>query len=357
MHAAQLSRGSSRNSLRQLAHRARALIGQLRNLLRLFRLGCFLLRFCAAVTNLVHLALRVNQRGRNTASLGREARGGVEIHNVEDVRALRRVRYLDQRRNPSLGGRGLNLLAHRLDRRLVLENDLLALHSRRDFRKPVVAKDHVKCALDHRRGVIRFQPAEHGPDLAQKLLLALDDLGRGHRRPIYRQIEDIAIERRENLTARVVLHIARYRQVAAHFEREERIAADRRRPMKAAVLQRPFTVGFSGATDFNYVGDTAATFVEAALRAPEGAHVFNLHGESVEVQHILDTIARFEPEGARGLSVNGPALPIPPALESSALGRTLPGLPHTRLEDGIGETLRRFRELAEAGRLDTRDLD
>jgi nucleoside-diphosphate-sugar epimerase len=127
--------------------------------------------------------------------------------------------------------------------------------------------------------------------------------------------------------------------------------------MKAAVLQRPFTVGFSGATDFNYVGDTAAAFVEAALRAPEGAHVFNLHGDSVEVQHILDTIARFAPEGARGLSIAGPALPIPPALESSALGRTLPGLPHTSLEDGIGETLRRFRDLAEAGRLDTRDLD
>ena len=127
--------------------------------------------------------------------------------------------------------------------------------------------------------------------------------------------------------------------------------------MKAAVLGRPFEVAFSGATDFNYVADTAAAFVEAALRAPEGAHVFNLHGDSVQVQHILDTIARFEPEGAQGLGITGPELPIPPALEGSALERALPGLPHTSLEDGIRETLDRFRALRDAGRLDTRDLD
>jgi len=127
--------------------------------------------------------------------------------------------------------------------------------------------------------------------------------------------------------------------------------------MKAAVLGRPFEVAFSGATDFNYVADTAAAFVEAALRAPEGAHVFNLHGDSVQVQHILDTIARFEPEGAKGLGITGPELPIPPALEGSALERALPGLPHTSLEDGIRETLDRFRALRDAGRLDTRDLD
>lgn len=126
--------------------------------------------------------------------------------------------------------------------------------------------------------------------------------------------------------------------------------------MKAAVLRRPFTISFSGRTDFNFVGDTAEAFVAAALRAPQGAKVYNLHGDSVDVQTILETIARFEPEGARGLEVKGAALPIPPALEGSALNRDLTGLPHTSLTAGIEQTLTRFRLLLKEGRLDLSDL-
>ena len=126
--------------------------------------------------------------------------------------------------------------------------------------------------------------------------------------------------------------------------------------MKAAVLGRDYTVPFTGATDFNYVADTAAAFLACAERGPEGAHVFNLHGDSVPVATILDTI-RAHPLASGQLDADGPALPIPPALDGSALAGAVPDLPHTPLADGIGETLTRFHALAEAGRLDTRDLD
>ena len=128
--------------------------------------------------------------------------------------------------------------------------------------------------------------------------------------------------------------------------------------MKAAVLGRDYTISFSGATDFNYVADTAAAFVACCDQAPEGAHVFNLHGDSVDVATIVDTIhANLPGDAPRTIRVDGPPLPIPPALDGAALDAAVPGLPRTPLEEGIRETMQRFTALREAGRLDTRDLD
>ena len=126
--------------------------------------------------------------------------------------------------------------------------------------------------------------------------------------------------------------------------------------MKAAVLGRDYTIPFGGATDFNYVADTAAAFLACAERGPEGAHVYNLHGDSVPVARILEVI-RAHPLAHGAQNANGPELPIPPALDGSALTSAVPDLPHTSLEDGIADTMERFHQLHEDGRLDTRDLD
>ena len=127
--------------------------------------------------------------------------------------------------------------------------------------------------------------------------------------------------------------------------------------MKAAVLGRPFTIGFRGATDYQYVADTAATFAACADRAPEGAHVFNLHGESVSVERIAACIDAELPAGERGrITSDGPELPIPPELDASSLAEVMGELPVTPLERGVRETMARFRQLRDEGRLDTRDL-
>jgi len=126
--------------------------------------------------------------------------------------------------------------------------------------------------------------------------------------------------------------------------------------MKAAVLGRPHHIGFSGATDFHYVADTAAAFLACAERAPQGAPVYNLHGDTVDVVEFVRAIEGELP-GMRGkITFGGARIPIPPRLDGSAIAEALGPLPHTPLGAGIRETLRRFTELAAAGRLDTRDL-
>jgi nucleoside-diphosphate-sugar epimerase len=128
--------------------------------------------------------------------------------------------------------------------------------------------------------------------------------------------------------------------------------------MKAAVIGRRFTIPFSGATDFNYVADTAAALLACADSAPDGAQVYNLHGDSLQVADVVQSIDALAPEANKGLiSVEGPALPIPPELEGRALHEAIPGLPSTPPQEGIRATMERFATLHARGTLDLCDLE
>jgi len=115
--------------------------------------------------------------------------------------------------------------------------------------------------------------------------------------------------------------------------RDQGMTSGPTKAIKAAVVGRPYTVGFGGRTDFLYAGDCADAFIAAADRGPE------------------------EPAARDLVRVDGGELPVPGAIDGARIGEVLTGLPNTSIRDGIAETLRRFRELHAAGTLDTSDLD
>jgi nucleoside-diphosphate-sugar epimerase len=135
--------------------------------------------------------------------------------------------------------------------------------------------------------------------------------------------------------------------------RDTGLTSDPTKAMKSAVLGRPFHIRFGGATDFQYVADTAAAFLACADKTPDGAHVFNLHGETVTVDRIANFI-----NAASGdlITFGGPPIPIAAAMDDSAIRNTIGSLPSTPLESGMRETMDRFAALRDAGRLDTSDL-
>jgi nucleoside-diphosphate-sugar epimerase len=140
--------------------------------------------------------------------------------------------------------------------------------------------------------------------------------------------------------------------------RDAGITSDPTRAMKAALVGRRFDIRFSGVTDFIYAADTAAAFVACADGAPAGAHVFNVHGEAIDVASIVRLIDAHLPQASRGLiAFGGPPIPMPPSLDDTALRALVDGLPRTPADAGIAETIRRFAELRDAGRLDTSDID
>jgi nucleoside-diphosphate-sugar epimerase len=135
------------------------------------------------------------------------------------------------------------------------------------------------------------------------------------------------------------------------------VTSDPTKAMKAAVVGRPFHIRFGGRTDFLYARDAADAFLQAAKSDLQGAHVFNLHGETASISQIVSEIERLMPsaKGTITHEING--LPIPSELSDRAIRTALGDLPSTPLSLGIEETIRRFEKLHLQGVLDTSDLD
>ncbi|MDE0889370.1 MAG: NAD(P)-dependent oxidoreductase [Phycisphaerales bacterium] len=126
--------------------------------------------------------------------------------------------------------------------------------------------------------------------------------------------------------------------------------------LKAAILGQPYTIGFQGPTDFQLAEDIAEILVRC-FDAPEGAHVFNPHGETSTVEKVIEIIDSILPESRRGLiDCDGPHLPIPGALDDSALAAAIGPPPRTSLRDGLAATYAAFSALHSSGSLDLRDL-
>ncbi|MAG56393.1 MAG: epimerase [Planctomycetes bacterium] len=137
--------------------------------------------------------------------------------------------------------------------------------------------------------------------------------------------------------------------------RDQGLTSGPTRAMKAAVLGRPFHIGFSGATDYQFVADTAETFVACADRSPRGACLYNLQGDSVDLSRIVALIR--ERRATAEITFDGPEIPVPAALDGAAIHRDILGLPATPLEEGVSRTMDRFQRLLDAGRLDTTDVE
>ncbi len=132
--------------------------------------------------------------------------------------------------------------------------------------------------------------------------------------------------------------------------RDTGITSDTTEALRHAVLGQPFHVRFGGTTDFLYVADCAEAFIACADRAPAGAHVFNLHGETAPVLEFVRLAEEGLPASARGLiRVDGPPIPIASSLSDAALRRAVQDIPSTGLRTGIAETLRRFTALRDRG--------
>src|SRR5678816_1493948 len=115
--------------------------------------------------------------------------------------------------------------------------------------------------------------------------------------------------------------------------RDTGLTSDPTKAMKAAVLGKPFHIRFGGSTDFQYVADTAATFIACADQLPDGAAVFNLHGDAVAVSEVTEIINRKA--SANLATFGGPGIPVAPSMNDAAIRRVITGLPVTSLEQGI----------------------
>jgi nucleoside-diphosphate-sugar epimerase len=126
--------------------------------------------------------------------------------------------------------------------------------------------------------------------------------------------------------------------------------------MKAAVLGKPFKIGYGGGTDLIYVADVARALLAASKARLDRARVYNLHGESVKIADVLRIIEDAWPRAKGLLSHVEEAPPFAEALDDARYQRELGPAPRTGARDGVRQTLETFARLSSEGRLDAREL-
>jgi UDP-glucuronate 4-epimerase len=111
--------------------------------------------------------------------------------------------------------------------------------------------------------------------------------------------------------------------------------------IEAAVRGEPATIGFSGATQFDYAPDVAQALVHAVGADLSGAAVYNVPGVVATVDDVAAEIKRHFPDAE--ITITGGQLPFPTSLEAVGYERDLGPFPQTSLADGIAATLARFQ--------------
>ncbi len=138
--------------------------------------------------------------------------------------------------------------------------------------------------------------------------------------------------------------------------REVGVTSGPTKAIKAALLRRPYTIGFSGQTAFNYVEDAARIFIDCSKAAREGAQALNMRGEYLTVEEFAKLVEREVPGSAGLIRVSGGPIPVAYDFVEPGLEKLLGRVPHTPVADGVHRTAQRFRRLLELGKLRDQDL-
>jgi len=118
----------------------------------------------------------------------------------------------------------------------------------------------------------------------------------------------------------------------------------------AAVLGKPYRISFTGTTLFQYAEDVAATLLAASRSGLDGANVFNLGGNSVDIESWIAAIEQGVPEAAGTISRADAVLPFPADIAHDAIA-VLGSAPVTPYRQGIAATVEILRALLARGRL------
>lgn len=126
------------------------------------------------------------------------------------------------------------------------------------------------------------------------------------------------------------------------FGRDLGLTADPTLAMRAVVHNQTFQIRLSGSMDMQYVEDVAQTFVASLFAELDGAHVFNLAGEVIAMDALVQLIDQLRPGAAKLLTTGGPQVPVAYHMDDSQLLSRIPGWTKTPLRAGIEKTLEMF---------------
>jgi nucleoside-diphosphate-sugar epimerase len=115
--------------------------------------------------------------------------------------------------------------------------------------------------------------------------------------------------------------------------------------MLAAAAGRAYTIPYGGSCQMQLARDVARAFVAASLAPIEGAAVHNLPGRCVAISEIVAAI------GSDAIGYDDVRLPFPEQVDSASFAAGYPGFDETPLDEGVADTIDRFRTLLSEGKV------
>jgi nucleoside-diphosphate-sugar epimerase len=119
--------------------------------------------------------------------------------------------------------------------------------------------------------------------------------------------------------------------------------------MLAAAAGSAYSIPYGGRFQVQYVPDVARAFIAASRSSFRGAPVHNLAGQVVHMSEIVDAIEAAAPDVAGLITFDPKPLPFPEEVDARALADVIGPMRDTSLEDGVADTVDRFRRLLAEG--------
>lgn len=124
--------------------------------------------------------------------------------------------------------------------------------------------------------------------------------------------------------------------------RDTGLTADPTLAMQAIAQRKPFQIRTSGRMDLQFVEDIAGAFLTCLFSPLEGAHVFNVAGDIIEMSELIALFDTIRPGSQRLITAQGPEVPVAYQMDDTQLREKVPGIPQTSLEAGVRRTIEFF---------------
>lgn len=137
--------------------------------------------------------------------------------------------------------------------------------------------------------------------------------------------------------------------------RDQGMTADIAKACLAVAADQPFHIRFDGPITVQHANDVARIFIDSALAEYQGAGVFNLRNDVIEVAEFVASLKQLFPESQITFEQNMP-LPFPSDFDDAGIQRVLGSVAHTPLKKAIQSDVDQFSALLESGKLTTDSL-
>jgi len=137
--------------------------------------------------------------------------------------------------------------------------------------------------------------------------------------------------------------------------RDQGMTADIAKACLAVAANEPFHIRFDGPITVQHANDVARIFIDSALAEYQGADVFNLRNDVIEVAEFVASLKQLFPESEITFEQNNP-LPFPSDFDDAAIQRALGSVAHTPLKKAIQSDVDQFSALLASGKLTTESL-